>query len=134
MLALPGTKTSKNPWVFFHQQWCPLLFQTPPLSFQTPPLSHKVGALWQPLFRHLPCSARVNQYVGCVCVLLYTSYFLCFSLPSGGLPALHFPQPAKLKKACGDTLLAPLVSCLLPPTLGEWVVWSPPTLPQGHQH
>ena len=72
--------------------------QTPLLSrlvgHTSSPLSQEVEHIGNHLFRYLPFSAKVNQPVGCVCVLSCASRFICFSLPSCGRRLL-WPGPAR---------------------------------------
>ena len=79
------------------------------------------------LLRHLPFSTNARHCVGSVCVLVSEKLSPLVSLAR---PPTFSNLPSS-KRHVVTHYLPHFVSCLPLPTLGEWVVWSPPTLFQG---
>ena len=71
----------------------------------------------------MPSKSTVHQSVGCVCVVLYTSYFLCFPPPCGGGPlsTTSSSLPSSKKNTGNNSLYLPhsLPSLLLSTPCGR---------------
>ena len=86
------------------------------------------------LFRDLPVSAMWTHVLVEQFSLALPGLWWRATLIAWDCHLLHLLQPAKLTKHVVTHYCFHLTPCLPPPTLGEWVVWNPPTPWQGHRH